>query len=150
MAGSNDTIWLGAGGDTARGGGAADTFVVDLSVSSTGGAILDLKNVDSIKLHDGTKFIETSDVTWLHYPSYSAAPAVTTPYSATVLSDGSGYNLNIQDSNGDTTSIAIGTSLFGSLGKWDQTGETDFTLKPTANSPTVFNLRDRWKVQLLS
>ena len=66
---------------------------------------------------------------------------VTTPYSATVLSDGSGYNLNIQDSNGDTTSIAIGTSLFGSLGKWDQTGETDFTLKPTANSPTVFNLR---------
>ena len=39
------------------------------------------------------------------------------------------------------TSIAIGTSLFGSLGKWDQTGEIDFTLKPTANSATVFDLR---------
>ena len=48
LAGSGDTIWLGAGGDIARGGGSADVFVVDVSASSTGGEILDLKNVDKL------------------------------------------------------------------------------------------------------
>ena len=44
LAGSGtDEVWLGAGGDTARGGGGADVFVVDLSTASTGGSILDLK-----------------------------------------------------------------------------------------------------------
>jgi hypothetical protein len=72
---------------------------------------------------------------------YSNAPTVTTDYSAWVTSNEFGYNLNVKDSGDNVTSISIGTSLYGALGKWDQTGESDFTLKPTANNPTTFDLR---------